>query len=121
VLGHAMKAADTQLAFGSMIGKAVNTLDDGCGTVNVAIIFALYFLGKNTMFSVKAVAAGCLDKSAPLSLRRDVMGVYANHNPQTRSLKTQLNLVQNKPLVRVVLVTIQGATPTFQRDLDTAN
>ena len=49
------------------------------------------------------------------------MGVYANDNPQTRSLKTQLDLIQNKPFVRVALVTIQGASPTLQRDLDTAN
>jgi hypothetical protein len=73
------------------------------------------------MISVKAVGADCLDKSAPLSIRRDVMGIYANDNPQIRSVKAQLNLIQNKPFVRVALVTIQGATPTLQRDLDTAN
>ncbi len=73
------------------------------------------------MTSVKTVAADCLDKSGTLSVREDLLGVYANDNPQDRSLKAQLNLIQNKPFVKVALVTIQGATPTLQRDLDTAN
>jgi hypothetical protein len=37
VLGHAMKATDNHLAFGSVIGKALTALDEGCGTVNVLV------------------------------------------------------------------------------------
>jgi hypothetical protein len=73
------------------------------------------------MTSIKTVAQDCLNKSPTLSVREDIMGVYANDNPQTRSVKAQINLIQNKPSVKVALVTIQGATPTLQRDLDTAN
>ena len=73
------------------------------------------------MVSVKTVAASCLDKSGTLSIREDVLGVYANDNPQSRSLRTRLDLIQNKPFVKVALVTIEGANPTLQRDLDTAN
>jgi hypothetical protein len=73
------------------------------------------------MTSIKTVAQDCLNKSPILSVREDIMGVYANDNPQTRSVKAQINLIQNKPFVKVALVTIQGATPTLQRDLDTAN
>ncbi len=71
--------------------------------------------------SVKTIAADCLGKTAPLSLKEDVLGVYANDNPQARSLKAQLALIQNKPFVRVALVTIQSASPNLQRDLDTTN
>lgn len=71
--------------------------------------------------SVKTIAADCLGKSPALSIRQDIMGVYANDNPQSRSLKTQLDLILNKPFVRVALVTIQGASPNLQRDLDTTN
>jgi len=70
--------------------------------------------------SVRPVVANCLGKSGSLSLLEDVFGVYGG-NTQTRSLKTQLDLIQNKPFVRVALVTIQGATPNLQRDLDNAN
>jgi hypothetical protein len=73
------------------------------------------------MTSLKSVAQNCLDKTPTLSVREDIMGVYANDNPQTRSVKAQLNLIENKPFVKVALVTISGATPTLQRDLDTAN
>ena len=71
--------------------------------------------------SVKSIAANCLGKTPTLSVRRDVLGVYANDNPQTRSLKARLNQIQNDPFVRVALVTIQGATPNLQRDLDNSN
>jgi len=71
--------------------------------------------------SVKTIAADCLDKSTPLSVRQDVLGVYANDNPQTRSLKERLDLIENKSFVRLALVTIQGALPTLQRDLDNTN
>lgn len=70
--------------------------------------------------SVRTIAADCLGESAPLSLLEDVFGVYGDNN-QTRSLKRQLDLIQNRPFVRVALVTIQGATPNLQRDLDNAN
>ena len=73
------------------------------------------------MTSIKAVAQTCLGKSPTLSVRRDILGVYANDNNQTRSVKAQLSLIQNKPFVKVALVTIQGANPNLQRDLDTAN
>ncbi|WP_188152090.1 hypothetical protein [Teredinibacter waterburyi] len=73
------------------------------------------------MTSVKSVAQNCLGKQPTLSVREDILGVYANDNPQDRSLKKQLDLIENKPFVRVALVTLQGATPTLQRDLDTAN
>jgi len=71
--------------------------------------------------SVRTIAANCLGKSTPLSLLQDIFGVYADDNPQTRSLKDQLDWIQNRPFVRVALVTIQGATPNLQRDLDNAN
>ena len=70
---------------------------------------------------VRSLASTCLNKSAPLSLRRDILGVYGNDNPQNRSLKERLNLIQNRPFVRLALVTIQGASPNLQRDLDNAN
>ena len=71
--------------------------------------------------SVKSIVDNCLGKTAPLSIKQDVLGVYATDNPQTRSLKARLDLIQDKPFVRVALVTIQGASPTLQRDLDNAN
>ena len=71
--------------------------------------------------STKSIVASCLGKSTPISIRRDVLGVYGTDNPQNRSLKERLNLIQNSPFVRVALVTIQGATPNLQRDLDNAN
>lgn len=71
--------------------------------------------------NILTIAECCLNKTPPLSLREDIFGVYGNDNPQTRSLKDQLDLIQNTPFVRVALVTIQGATPTLQRDLDNAN
>jgi len=71
--------------------------------------------------SAKTIAANCLGKNPILSVREDIMGVYANDNPQARSLKKQLNLILDRPFVRVALVTLQGITPNLQRDLDTAN
>lgn len=70
--------------------------------------------------SVRSIASSCLGKSVPLSLLEDIFGVYGD-NTQPRSLKDQLDRIQNKPFVRVALVTIQGATPNLQRDLDNAN
>ena len=71
--------------------------------------------------SVRTIAANCLGKTPELSVLQDVLGVYGTDNPQTRSLKERLNLIQNKPFVRIALVTIQGANPSLQRDLDNAN
>ncbi|MEL6231754.1 MAG: hypothetical protein AAFR24_17750 [Cyanobacteria bacterium J06627_3] len=71
--------------------------------------------------SVRSLASTCLNKTAPFSLREDILGVYDNDNPQDRSLRERLNLIENRPFVRLALVTIQGATPNLQRDLDNAN
>lgn len=71
--------------------------------------------------SVRSLASTCLNKTGSLSLREDILGVYGNDNPQDRSLKERLNLIDNTPFVRLALVTIQGATPNLQRDLDNAN
>jgi hypothetical protein len=75
------------------------------------------------MPSIRDVVQSCLGKSGNLSLRQDVFGVYGvNFNIAQRSLTSQLDLIQNKPFVRVVVVTIQGAaSPNLQRDLDNAN
>jgi hypothetical protein len=71
--------------------------------------------------SVKTIVNNCLGKAGPLSVKRDVLGVYGNDNPQTRSLRERLELIENKPFVRVALVTINGATTNPQRDLDNGN
>jgi hypothetical protein len=75
-------------------------------------------------FNVRDIASNCLGKSGSLSLKQDVFGVYGNNN-QTRALKAQIDLIQNKPFVRVAVVTIatpaQGQSANLQRDLDNAN
>lgn len=71
--------------------------------------------------SVRSVLANCLGKTDDASLRRDLLCVYADDNPQTRSLKQRLDLLETAPFVRVALVTIEGATPNLQRDLDRGN
>lgn len=71
--------------------------------------------------SVRSLASSCLGKSGRLSVKEDILGVYAADNPQDRSLKQRLDLIENNPFVRVALVIIQGATPSVQRDLDNAN
>lgn len=82
--------------------------------------------------SVRSIVLECLEKSAPLSLREDIFGVYSNDNPQNRSLKSQLDLIQSKPFVRLALVTITdtlgtggtvitGPRGSLQRDLDNAS
>jgi hypothetical protein len=71
--------------------------------------------------SVLSIAANCLGKTGPLSIRRDILGVFADDNPSTRSLKARLEQIESKPFVRVAVVTITGATRSLQRDLDTAN
>jgi hypothetical protein len=76
--------------------------------------------------SVRTSVSRRLGKSGTLSLKRDVFGIYSNDNPQTRSLSSQMDLIDNKPLVRVAQVTVVGGnivtpTPRPQRDLDNAN
>jgi hypothetical protein len=77
--------------------------------------------------SVKTIANNCLGKSTPLSVKRDIFGVYSGDNPQTRSLKAQLDLIQNKPFLRIAIVTARptgstaGQYGNLQRDLDAAN
>jgi len=71
--------------------------------------------------SIRNVADTCLDKTGRLSLREDILGVYANDNPRNRSVLAQMDRIQNMPFVKVALVTIQGATPQIQRDLDNGN
>jgi hypothetical protein len=77
--------------------------------------------------SVRSEVADRLDKSGPVSLKRDVFGVVSGDNPQSRSLLDQMELIQTKPFVRVAQVTVTGdpplvvPTPRPQRDLDNAN
>lgn len=79
------------------------------------------------MASVTQIVEDCLDKVGTISLREDVLGVYGNDNRQNRSLADQLDLIQNRPFVRVALVTVraignnQGQNANLQRDLDNAN
>lgn len=71
--------------------------------------------------SIRDVAADCLDKTGRLSVKEDILGVYAADNPQDRSVLQQMDRIQNMPFVKVALVTISGATPNLQRDLDRGN
>jgi hypothetical protein len=70
--------------------------------------------------AVRDIVSRCLGKSGSLSVKEDVFGVYGNNN-QNRSLRDQIHLIQDRPFVRLALVTIQGALPNLQRDLDNAN
>lgn len=71
--------------------------------------------------SVRSIASSCLGKTGTLSIRQDLLGVYANDNPQDRSLRQRLDLIENNSFVSITLVTIQGAGPQLQRDLDNTN
>jgi hypothetical protein len=71
--------------------------------------------------SLRDIADDCLDKTGSLSVREDILGVYGTDNPQNRSVLQQVDRIRNNPFVKVALVTIQGATPTLQRDLDNGN
>ena len=77
------------------------------------------------MASLRTIIEDCLDKTGRLSLRQDVLGVYATDNPQNRSTLDQLDRIQNTPFVKVALVFIQPSagnpTPTIQLNLDNAN
>jgi hypothetical protein len=103
----------------------IHTANDTLAHINFDL--ALEIIKMNVAFvatklgCARTLVECCLNKTRPLSLKKDIFGVYGDDNPQTRSLKHQLDLIQNTPFVRVALVTIQGATPTLQRDLDNAN
>jgi hypothetical protein len=76
--------------------------------------------------NVRTAVADRLGKSGTVSVKKDVFGIYSDDNQQSRSLLTQMDLIQNKPLVRVAQVTVIGGTavtptPQPQRDLDNAN
>lgn len=73
--------------------------------------------------SLRKIAQNCLGRDPPISLLRDIFSIYGNDHPQNRSLLNQLALIQNKPFVRIALVTIQNINPApnIQRDLDNAN
>jgi hypothetical protein len=79
------------------------------------------------MASLRSIMRNCLNKSGALSVREDVLGVYAPDNPQDRSVLAQLDRIQNRPFVRVALVTVRplgstaGVWPNLQRDVDNAN
>jgi hypothetical protein len=77
--------------------------------------------GELMMQSIRDIADDCLDKTGRLSLREDILGVYGSDNPQTRSTKAQLDRIENTDFVKIALVTISGANPTIQRDLDNTN
>lgn len=74
-------------------------------------------------YSVRQLMSNCIAKSAPYSVRRDTLGVYANDNPQDRSLKQRLQLMDERPFVRLATVVLQGTTSTAnqQRDMDNSN
>lgn len=79
------------------------------------------------MASVRAILQNCLGRGGRLSLLEDALGVYGNDNVQDRSLRQRLDEIQNRPFVRVALVTIRptgsalGQNANLQRDLDNAN
>lgn len=73
------------------------------------------------MTSVRSVAQSCLGKSGTLSLRKDVLGVYASDNPRNRSLKARIDLIETTPFVRIAVVEIAGASSDFQTHFDTAS
>lgn len=79
------------------------------------------------MPSLRAIMLNCLGRSGTISVRRHVLGVYGADNPQDRSVPGQLDRIQNRPFVRVALVTVRpvgstaGQNGNLQRDLDNAN
>ncbi len=72
-------------------------------------------------FSFKHAAAHCFGKNGDISVKRDILGVVADDHPQDRSAKELLSAAYSFPYVRMTIVTIKGAAPTIQKDLDTAN
>jgi hypothetical protein len=79
------------------------------------------------MAGIRNVAERCLDQGGTISVREDVLGVYGDDNPQDRSVKARLDLIQNDDFVRIALVTVRptgstaGQDGNLQRDLDNAN
>ena len=71
--------------------------------------------------SARDVMAKCIGRTGSLSIKRDVLGVVADDNPQNRSLRHRLKLMQTDRFVRVALVTVEGAHNRIQLDLDNAN
>lgn len=71
--------------------------------------------------SLRDVASTCLNKTGTVSVLQDILGVYGTDNPQNRSVLAQVNRIQTMPFVKIALVTVNGATPQIQRDLDVAN
>jgi hypothetical protein len=77
--------------------------------------------------SVRTIALTCLDRSPPISVRRHVLGVYDDNDNQVRSLRRQLDLIEQTPFIRLVIVTVRpvgstlGQYANLQRDLDAAN
>lgn len=71
--------------------------------------------------TIRNVAADCLDKPGRISVREDILGVYAADNPQNRSVLAQMDRIRNMPFVKVAIVTIQGANSSLQLDLDSGN
>jgi hypothetical protein len=78
--------------------------------------------------STRNVVQNCLGKSGNLSVLEDVFGVYGvNSNNPGRSLRTQLDLIEDRPHIRVAIVTVrpvgsaQGQYVNLQRDLDLVN
>jgi hypothetical protein len=70
--------------------------------------------------SIRSVLADCLGRTGELSILEDAFGVYGD-STRVRSLQDQIGWIRFKPFVRLALVTIQGATPNLQDDLDNAN
>ena len=70
---------------------------------------------------IRDTAETCLGRRGRLSLRRHVMGVYADDNPRDRSVLAQVRRIRGQRFVRLGIVTIDGAAPNLQRNLDNAN
>lgn len=75
------------------------------------------------LISVKTIVKDCLRKETPLSVKRDILGVFESYSfAPERSLKERLELIQTRRFIRVALVTIEGANPQrLQESLDFAN
>ena len=83
--------------------------------------------------NLRSMAAECLGKSVR-SVKRDLLAVFSDDHPRTRSVRRRLELIRDRPLVRVAVVLIldltgqngivvdfAGAAPNLQRDLDNAD
>jgi hypothetical protein len=77
--------------------------------------------------SVRDTVMECLGRNPPISVRRAVLGIYGI-SMQARSLKDRIQLIINRPFVRLAVVVVRPPTsiddrsfPNIQLDLDTAN